>query len=182
MILPVYVYGQPVLRKVASDITPDYPDLKQLIDSMFETMYKADGVGLAAPQIGLSIRLIVIDATASASEEKSELSDFKKVLINPQVVEYKGDEWTYNEGCLSLPDIREDVDRPSAIKIRYFNENFDAFEEEFDGMKARIIQHEYDHLEGKLFVDRINPIRRRFISGKLKLISKGKVTANYKTI
>jgi len=180
MILPVYVYGHPVLRKVASEITPEYPELKQLIKNMFETMRKADGVGLAAPQIGYSIRLIVIDATATASEEKPDLIDFKKVLINPQIINYEGEEWTYNEGCLSLPEIREDVNRPSKIRVRYFDENFDVFDQEFDGMRARIIQHEYDHIEGKLFVDRLNPIRRRLISGKLKLISKGKITPAYK--
>jgi len=147
---------------------------------MFETMGKADGIGLAAPQIGLSIRLIVIDARAAASDEKPDLADFKKVFINPQIIEYKADEWTYNEGCLSLPEIREDVDRPAVVRVRYQNENFDFFEEEFDGMKARIIQHEYDHIEGKLFIDRINPIRRRLLSSKLKQISKGKVIPVYK--
>ncbi len=181
MILPVCVYGHPVLRKVASEITPEYPDLKLLIENMFDTMRKADGVGLAAPQVGYSIRLFVIDATSAASEEKPDLYDFKKIFINPQILSYSGEEWTYNEGCLSLPEIREDVDRPSVIKLRYCNENFDVFEEEFDGIRARIIQHEYDHIEGKLFIDKLNPIRRRLIASKLKQISKGKITPAYKT-
>jgi peptide deformylase len=180
MVLPVYIYGQPVLRKVAEKINPDYPELKELIDNMFETMYKADGIGLAAPQVGLSIRLLVIDASAAADEDNPDLQDFKKAFINPEILELSGDEWAYNEGCLSLPDIREDVMRPAIVKVRYYDENFQMHEDVYDGLKARIFQHEYDHIEGKLFIDRINPIRRRMISGKLRAMTKGKVNPKYK--
>lgn len=180
MVLPVYIYGQPVLRKVAEKINPDYPELKELIDNMFETMYKADGIGLAAPQVGLSIRLLVIDASAAADEDNPDLQDFKKAFINPEILELSGDEWAYNEGCLSLPDIREDVMRPAIVKVRYYDENFQMYEDVYDGLKARIFQHEYDHIEGKLFIDRINPIRRRMISGKLRAMTKGKVNPKYK--
>ncbi len=180
MVLPVYIYGQPVLRKVAEKINPDYPELKELIDNMFETMYKADGIGLAAPQVGLSIRLLVIDASAAAYEDNPDLQDFKKAFINPEILELSGDEWAYNEGCLSLPDIREDVMRPAIVKVRYYDENFQMHEDVYDGLKARIFQHEYDHIEGKLFIDRINPIRRRMISGKLRAMTKGKVNPKYK--
>lgn len=179
MIKPVYVYGSPVLRRVASDITPDYPNLKGLIDDMFETMIHSDGVGLAAPQIGLSIRLFVIDASPF-EEEHPELKDFKKVFINAHIIERTGEIISYNEGCLSIPNIREDVDRPDSVLIRYHDENFKLHEERYEGIAARIIQHEYDHLDGVLFTDLISPIKRQLLKGKLAAISKGKVNASYK--
>ncbi|MDR2036635.1 MAG: peptide deformylase [Bacteroidales bacterium] len=182
MILPIYVYGWPLLRKKSEEITSDYPDLKQLIADMFETMYHADGVGLAAPQIGKSIRLIVIDGSPMADDENpdDELHSFKKVFINPIIRESGGEEWVDNEGCLSLPKIRESVKRPEWIKIDYLDEHFQPHSERYDGVAARIIQHEYDHIEGKLFIDRISPIRRKLIVGKLMAISKGKVDCSYK--
>eukprot|EP01155_Anaeramoeba_flamelloides_P001863 Anaeramoba_flamelloidesa1056433_6.p1 GENE.a1056433_6~~a1056433_6.p1 ORF type:complete len:158 (-),score=21.59 a1056433_6:29-502(-) len=152
MILPVVVYGHPVLRKVAEEIDEDYEGLKELIDNMWQTMYKSDGVGLAAPQIGKSIRLIVIDADP-LGEEFPECKGWKKVLINPIITEFGTEECNESEGCLSLPGIREDVKRPTKIKVEYENENFELVEEELDGFIARVVQHEYDHLEGKLFVD-----------------------------
>lgn len=179
MILPITVYGNPILRKVTKEIDPDYKDLNKLIENMFETMYKAEGVGLAAPQVNKAIRMLVIDATPFG-EDEPDLKDFKKVIINPEIVEFMGDEEAFNEGCLSLPGIREDVNRPTKIRIIYQDENFNEFEEVWDGVKARIVQHEYDHLEGKLFVDRISPIRKRLISGKLTAIAKGKTIPDYK--
>lgn len=179
MVYPVHVYGSAVLRKIAKDIDHNYDGLKQLVDDLFETMYKADGVGLAAPQIGKSIRLFIIDATPMAEDEPS-LKDFKKVLINPEIIKRYGDEWEYNEGCLSIPQIREDVQRPDKIKIKYLDENFISHEEIYDGIKSRIIQHEYDHLDGVLFVDKLSPIRKRLLKAKLSAISKGKFEANYK--
>lgn len=181
MILPVTVYGNPVLRKKAVEIDKSYEGLEQLIDNMWETMYKADGVGLAAPQINKSIRLIVIDASPFGEDDES-LKDFKKVLINPEIIEFWGDEESFNEGCLSLPTIREDVDRPTSIKIRYQDEDFNTHEEEMDGVKARIVQHEYDHLEGKLFIDHISPLRRRLLNGKLNAIAKGKTVPEYRVV
>ncbi len=180
MIYPIYVYGTSVLRKKAKEIGPDYPGIKELISDMFETMKASDGVGLAAPQIGLSIRLIVIDASEISDDSGPGLKEFKKVIINPLILEEIGDKWTFNEGCLSLPNIREDVDRKSIIRLRYYDENFRLHEEEFDGVKARIIQHEYDHLEGVLFIDRINPIRKRLLNGRLKEIAKGNTETSYK--
>ncbi|MCB8999439.1 MAG: peptide deformylase [Bacteroidales bacterium] len=186
MIYPIYVYGTSVLRKKTKDISRDYPGLKQLIEDMFETMRFSEGVGLAAPQIGLSARLFVVDATGSGKEEEGfdeddeDLSDFKKVFINPRITKYWGEAWTFNEGCLSIPNLREDVDRPERVRIEYYDEDFNFHDEEFDGVRARIIQHEYDHLEGILFVDKINPLRKRLISGKLNAISKGKVDIHYK--
>jgi peptide deformylase len=179
MILPITVYGNPILRKVTKEINPDYKDLNKLIENMFETMYKAEGVGLAAPQINKAIRMLVIDATPFG-EDEPDLKDFKKVIINPEIVEFMGDEEAFNEGCLSLPGIREDVNRPTKIHIVYQDENFNEFDEVWEGVKARIVQHEYDHLEGKLFVDRISPIRKRLISGKLNAIAKGKTIPDYK--
>lgn len=181
MILPITVYGNPILRRVTKEIGPDYEGLSDLIDNMYETMYKADGVGLAAPQINKSIQLIVIDATPFEEDEPA-LKDFKITIINPKIIEFDGEPELFNEGCLSLPGIREDVERPTKIKIRYQDENFNTFEEEWDGVKARIVQHEYDHLQGKLFVDRISAIKRRLINGKLQAIAKGKTTPNYKII
>ncbi|MDR1673728.1 MAG: peptide deformylase [Bacteroidales bacterium] len=182
MILPIYVYGWNLLRKKCEDITPDYPDLQRLIDDMFETMYQAEGVGLAAPQIGKSIRLIVIDGSGMTKEDRPDdpLHSFKKVLINPVITERGGDEWADNEGCLSLPKIRESVKRPEWIRIIYMDEHFQPHDEHYDGVQARIIQHEYDHIEGTMFIDRISPLRRKLISGKLAAISKGKTDCKYR--
>lgn len=181
MILPIVAYGSPVLRKVAKDIETDYPNLNELIENMWETMYKADGVGLAAPQVGLDIRIIVIDATEMGDEDnEEELKDFKKILINPHIIEEEGDLWSFNEGCLSLPGIREDVKRKPVITINYLDENFEEHEETYEGIKARIIQHEYDHLEGVVFTDRLNPLKKRLLKAKLTNIMKGKVDVKYK--
>lgn len=179
MILPVFVYGSPVLRKVATDITPDYEGLKQFIDDMWETMYKSDGVGLAAPQVGRSIRLFVIDGSPMDDDDPA-MTDFKKVFINAKITKREGEEWTFNEGCLSLPNIREEIVRPSVIHMGYYDENFVLHKEVFDGLKARIIQHEYDHLEGILLVDHISALKRKLLAGKLTAISKGKVDVSYK--
>jgi len=182
MVLPIYQYGWPLLRKKSVDITPDYPDLQQLIANMFETMYQAEGCGLAAPQIGLNIRLIVIDGSPMADSENPDdmLKTFKKVLINPEIIERTGDEWTDSEGCLSFPTLRESVKRPSKISIEYLDENFKPHSAEYDGMAARIIQHEYDHIEGTFYIDRISPLRRKLIIAKLNAIAKGKVDCKYK--
>tara|TARA_R110001592_G_scaffold237306_12_gene496425 strand:- start:25240 stop:25836 length:597 start_codon:yes stop_codon:yes gene_type:complete len=188
MILPIVAYGHPVLRKKANDIEKDYDGLDKLIANMFETMYEAEGVGLAAPQIGKSIRLFVIDATpfAEAGEDDDEsevdptLKDFKKVFINAEIIEEDGEPWAMKEGCLSIPDIREDVVREANILMRWYDENWVEHEERFEGFAARVIQHEYDHIEGILFTDKINPLRRNLLKGKLNGISKGKVSAHYK--
>lgn len=179
MFLPIYIYGSTVLRKIAVDITPDYSDLKKFIADLWETMYEADGVGLAAPQVGKSIRVFVVDATPWADEEP-ELANFKKTFINAQIYERFGEEWRFNEGCLSLPGIHEDVMRPEGIKIRYVDENFVEHDEEFTGYAARVIQHEYDHLDGKLFVDHLTPLRRTLLKGKLSALTKGNVRVGYK--
>ncbi len=179
MIYPVTVFGDPVLRKVAEPIEKDFDNLDEFLENMWETMYHSDGVGLAAPQIGKSIRVFVIDASSGADEEP-ELADFKKAFINPEILELNGDEWTMNEGCLSLPEIREDVSRPEMVKIKYLDENLEEHVEEFGGFAARVIQHEYDHLEGKLFVDYLNPLKKRLLKSKLTAISKGKVHTSYK--
>ena len=179
MIKPVYVYGSPVLRKVSTEITSDYPNLKELIESMFETMDGSEGVGLAAPQIGLSIRLFVID-TALFGEDHPEVKGFKKVFINPKIIERSEVQNIYNEGCLSIPSLREDVERPESDTIKYFDENFVEHEEFYDGIIARVIQHEYDHLEGILFTDRVSPIRRQLLKSKLNAIVKGKFNVSYK--
>lgn len=182
MILPVYLYGWPLLRKKNEDITPDTPGLQRLIADMFETMYQADGCGLAAPQIGKNIRLIVIDGKHAADDNNPNdmLLTFKKVLINPEIVERGGIEGAETEGCLSLPKIRETVKRPTKVKINYLDENFQPHLEEYDGMAARIIQHEYDHLEGTMFIDRISPLRRKLITAKLNAVARGKVDITYK--
>jgi peptide deformylase len=180
MKLPIIAYGDPVLKRKATAIEPtEYPNIKQLIDDMFETMYAARGVGLAAPQIGLSMRLFIVDATPFDDDEP-ELKDFKKTFINAMILDETGDEWAFNEGCLSIPDIREDVYRNAVIKISYYDENWKHHEETFKGMAARIIQHEYDHIEGKLFTDKLSPLRRRLIEKKLNDISKGIVDVDYK--
>jgi peptide deformylase len=181
MILPITVYGNPILRKKAQPIEPDYEGLQELIKNMYDTMYNAEGVGLAAPQVNKSVRLIVFDSTPFQEDEPT-LKDFKKVLVNPEIVEFYGEELSFNEGCLSLPGIREDVVRPSKIRIKYQDENFNSFEEEWDGIVARVVQHEYDHLEGRLFVDHIPPIRRRLINGKLNAVAKGKTQPDYRTV
>ena len=172
MIYPIVMYGDPVLRQRAKDIEPG-SDLKQLIEDMFETMYAASGIGLAAPQIGKSIRLFIVDGRELDDEPGME--DFKKVFINPVILEEEGDRWDFEEGCLSIPNIRERVARQEKLKIRYLDENWVAHTHEFDGMKARIIQHEYDHIEGKLFIDYLTPLKKRMLKGKLADISKGKV-------
>jgi peptide deformylase len=182
MILPIVAYGDDVLKKKAQEISPDYPELKQLISDMFETMYNSKGVGLAAPQIGKSIRLFIVDASPFAEEEEdlSHLKNFKKVFINAQLKKEEGEEWVFNEGCLSIPGIREDVYRKPKILLQYQDENFNQYEEYFEGIAARIIQHEYDHIEGILFIDRLNPLKRRLLKRKLNNISKGEINVNYK--
>lgn len=179
MIRPIYIYGQSVLRTPAEDIDKDYPELAQLIADMYETMYNAEGVGLAAPQIGLSIALLVIDL-APFKEDDPELGSFKQTMINPEIIEESDEEVEYEEGCLSIPGINEAVSRPEKIRVRYLDENFDEHEEDFDGFRARVIQHEVDHLDGVLFTDLVKPLRRQFLKNKLKDISKGRVEAKYK--
>lgn len=180
MRFPIIAYGDPVLRKKAPAIEPDeYPHIKLLVENMYETMYAARGVGLAAPQVGLSIRLFVVDAGVF-SDEEPELKDFKKAFINATILEETGDEWPFNEGCLSIPDIREDVSRKPVVKLSYYDENWKHYEETFKGMAARIIQHEYDHIEGKLFIDKLSPLRKRLIQKRLNDISKGIVDVEYK--
>jgi peptide deformylase len=179
MILPILAYGSPILKKRAEAITPDYPNLSRLIDDMYQTMYAAKGVGLAAPQVDVPIRLIVIDATVY-SEEYPETLDFKKVLINPLIESETGEEWAFNEGCLSVPDIREDIWRKPCIHISYQDENFNTYNEDYSGMLARIIQHEYDHLEGKLFVEKVSNIRKMLLKRRLHDISTGSIKVDYK--
>ena len=180
MILPVTVYGDPLLRKIAQPIDKDYPGLNKLIQDMFETMYHADGVGLAAPQIGHSIRLIVIDGSPAASEEEPEMANFKKVLINPVALSFSGEQWSFEEGCLSLPTIHENVYREEEIEIKYTDENWEEHTETFSGYAGRIVMHEYDHLEGHMFIDHISPLRRRLLKSKLTSITKGNVKTDYK--
>jgi len=179
MILPIVAYGDPILKREADEIEKDYPFLEELIANMFETMYNAEGVGLAAPQIGKSIRLFIVDASPF-EEEEAELKNFKKVFINPIILEEEGKIWAFNEGCLSIPGIREDVNRHPKITIEYFDENFNLVEETFEGMGARIVQHEYDHIEGILFTDLIKPLKRRLLRGRLNNISKGDVRVPYR--
>jgi peptide deformylase len=180
MKLPIIAYGDPILKKKATAIEPaEYPHIRQLIDDMFETMYAARGVGLAAPQVGLSMRLFIVDATPFDDDEP-ELKDFKKAFINAQMLEESGEEWAFNEGCLSIPDVREDVFRAPVIRISYYDAEWKHHEETFKGMAARIIQHEYDHIEGKLFTDKLSPLRKRLIEKKLTDISKGIVDVDYK--
>ena len=179
MIMPIVAYGDPVLKKMAEEIEESYPNLKEFINDMFETMYDSSGVGLAAPQVNRSIRLFIIDGEKYSDEDES-LVDFKKVFINPIILEEEGKEWVFNEGCLSIPGIREDVKRKPQITLEYYDENFVLIEEKFEGVAARIIQHEYDHVEGILFTDRINPLRRRLLKGKLQNIAKGNIDVDYK--
>ena len=177
MIYPVTVFGDPVLRKKAEPITKDFQDLKGFIQNMFDTMYNSDGVGLAAPQVGQPIRIFVLDTT---TDEEDEPAGIKKAFINPEILEKTGDEWVMNEGCLSLPEIREDVLRPETVRIKYLDEEFNQYEETYSGFTSRVIQHEYDHLEGVMFVDYLNPLRKRILKGKLTAISKGKVLPKYR--
>ncbi|NTV82838.1 MAG: peptide deformylase [Bacteroidales bacterium] len=181
MILPIVAYGHPTLRKVAVDIEPDYPGLNELIENMFETMYSSEGVGLAAPQVNQGIRLFIIDASPF-SEDKPELQGFKKIFVNPHIIEESGEEVSFNEGCLSIPKIREDVMRKPRIRIQYQDRDFNAYDEIYEGIPARIIQHEYDHLEAKLFVDRINPLRKILLKKKLNDIMTGNIEVDYKMI
>ena len=186
MILPIIAYGDPVLRKTGKDITNEYPNLDALLENMFETMYKARGIGLAAPQVGVPIRIFIVDATPFeedkelTEEERAFLSTFKQVFINAKIIEETGDEWAFNEGCLSIPDIREDIFRNDTIKIEYLDENFEKYTKKFDGIVARIIQHEYDHIEGILFTDKLSALKKRLIKGKLSNISKGKIKVDYR--
>jgi peptide deformylase len=194
MVLPIVIYGDPVLRKKCEDIDATYTGLSQLIKDMFETMYAASGVGLAAPQIGKAVRLFIVDTEPFAEmeededeedaeftpEQRKELEAFKKIFINARIVEEEGTEWKFNEGCLSIPKIREDVSRKPTITIEYVDENFKAHKETYDGVIARVIQHEYDHIEGVLFTDKVGPFKRKLIAGKLNDLAAGKVNADYK--
>jgi peptide deformylase len=179
MILPIYVYGQPVLRKIAEDITPDYPDLAALIQNMFDTMHYADGVGLAAPQVGLPIRVVVIDLDVYA-DEKPEFKGFRKAYINPHIIEADGEEISMEEGCLSLPGIHEAVKRKNRIRVKYRDENFVEHDEVIEGYLARVMQHEFDHLDGKMFIDHISPLRKQMIRGKLNAMLEGNARCHYK--
>jgi len=181
MTYPIVVYGHPVLRKVAQDIEKDYPGINQITDDLFETMYHSEGLGLAAPQIGKSLRIFVIDGKPAADDEP-ELENFKKVFINAHITEKSGDLKPMTEGCLSIPNLREEVSRESHIRIRYYDENWEYHDEAYDGYKARIIQHEYDHLDGILFTDKVSPLKKRLIKSKLTAISNGKFETEYKTI
>ena len=186
MILPIVAYGDPVLRKVAVAIDATYPDLEKLITNMKETMYNASGVGLAAPQIGKAIRLFLIDASPFSEdddlseEERTVLKSFNRVFINPKILEEEGEEWIFNEGCLSIPDVREDVSRQPKITIEYQDENFTVHTETLEGLAARVFQHEYDHIEGILFTDKLSTLKKRIIKKKLENISKGKISADYR--
>ncbi|MBG9377536.1 peptide deformylase [Panacibacter sp. DH6] len=189
MILPIVAYGADVLRKVAIDIDQDYPQLDKFIEDMWETMYASNGVGLAAPQVNKSIRLFVIDSAQifehQEDDEKGKYPDepgTKKVFINAHIVEFGGEDWGYNEGCLSIPKIREDIMRPEEVTIEYLDEKLQPHTETFTGLTARIIQHEYDHIEGKLFIDYLKPLRKKMLKGKLTDISKGKVKVDYKMV
>ena len=186
MILPIVAYGDPILRKVGKDISKDYPKLDELITNMWETMYNAHGVGLAAPQVGLPIRLFLVDTTPFADdeelneEEREALDGFKKVFINAKIQEEDGEGWNFNEGCLSIPDIREDVKRKPEITISYLDEDFNEQTETYDGLLARVIQHEYDHIQGVLFTDKLSSLKKRLLKSRLDKISKGKINVDYK--
>jgi peptide deformylase len=179
MVYPIVVYGDPVLKKKGKNIEEGSDYVKILSEDMFETMRNANGVGLAAPQIGKSIRMFIVDATAMEDEE---LGEYRQVFINPEIIEESGEEWGFEEGCLSIPDIREDIYRQEKVRIRYFDENWKEKEEEFDGIIARVIQHEFDHIEGILFTDHLTPLKRRLLKGKLTNISKGKVETSYRIL
>lgn len=176
MKLPIVAYGDPVLKKTCTNIDQNYPDLQKLISNMFDTMYGASGVGLAAPQVGLPIRLFIVDT----GEDEDGKEGYKKVFINAEIVEETGEEWAFNEGCLSIPDIREDVMRKPNIRVKYYDENWNLHEDEVSGMPARVIQHEYDHIEGKLFTDKLGMLRKRMLQSKLDNIAKGNVRTDYR--
>ncbi len=186
MVLPIVAYGDPVLRKVGKEIEKDFPKLDELIENMWETMYNASGVGLAAPQIGLPLRLFIVDATPFAEDddltdaEQQTIEGFKKVFINAKIEEETGTDWAFNEGCLSIPDIREDVSRKDTITITYCDEDFKEHTETYDGVLARVIQHEYDHIEGILFTDKLSSLKKRLLKGRLANISKGKIKVEYR--
>ena len=182
MILPIYIYGQPVLRKVAEDVTPEYPELKTLIANMFETLDASNGVGLAAPQIGLTIRVVVIDLDV-LSEEFPEYKGFRKAFINAHILEYddESEKASSEEGCLSIPGISEKATRPTRIHVMYLDEEMKEHDEWVEGYLARVMQHEFDHLEGTMFIDRLSPLRKNMIAGKLKNILKGKFRCSYRT-
>ena len=186
MIIPIYGYGEPVLRKVADEVASDYPNLKDIISNMYETMYNAYGVGLAAPQIGMAIRIFTIDTTPFSedkdlsNEEQEQLKNFKKTFINAKILKEEGDEWSFNEGCLSIPDVREDVYRQERITIEYCEEDFVIKTEVYDGLIARVIQHEYDHIEGILFTDKISSLKKTLIKKKLQNIMDGKAFPDYR--
>ena len=186
MIVPIVAYGDPVLKKKAKDIDKDYPKLEELINNMWDTMYNAHGVGLAAPQIGLPVRIFMIDPAPFADDEeldedeKKTLMDLRKVFINPKIIEETGEEWAFSEGCLSIPEVREDVFRQPDITIEYYDENWQKHTEQYSGLAARVIQHEYDHIEGILFTDKLSSLKKRLIKSKLTNISKGKINIDYK--
>ena len=187
MILPIVAYGHPVLRKVAEDITPEYPQLDKFIEDMWETMYASNGVGLAAPQVNRSIRVFTVDTIQMFNnmdeEEKDEYPDapgVKAVFINAHIVELEGEDWAYNEGCLSIPKIREDIYRQESVTLSYYDEYFQKHTKTFTGLTARVILHEYDHIEGRLFIDHVSPLKRKLMKGRLNDISKGKVSVDYK--
>lgn len=186
MILPIVAYGDPVLKQKGKEITPEYPKLKELIENMRETMYNAYGVGLAAPQIGLPIRLFLVDASPFAEDEdlnedeRETLENFKHTFINPKIIKEEGDEWAFNEGCLSIPNVREDVFRQPNITVEYQDEDFKTHTVALTGLAARVFQHEYDHIEGVLFTDKLSPLKKRLIKSKLANISKGKVNVDYR--
>lgn len=186
MILPIVAYGDAVLRKKAATINADYPNLSEFIDNMYETMYGAYGVGLAAPQVGVPIRVFLVDTSPFSedegldSKERELLKGFKKTFINAKILDEEGEVWSFNEGCLSIPDVREDVSRKPKITIRYQDENFKSYTETYEGLVARVIQHEYDHIEGILFTDKLSSLKKRLIKGKLANISKGKIRVDYK--
>lgn len=190
MILPIVAYGHPILRKIAEDIKPDYPDLQILIGDMWETMYHSNGVGLAAPQVNRSIRLFIMDSSQvflnmKEDEEKDDYPDkpgIKQVFINAHISGLNGEEWCYNEGCLSIPKIREDVYRSVEVTLNYLDENFQPHRATFNGITARVILHEYDHIDGKLFIDHIKPLKRKLLRGKLDDISKGKIKVDYRML
>ncbi len=183
MILPIYAYGQPVLKKVAAEVPPEYPDLDVLIANMWETMYVADGVGLAAPQVGLSLRLFVIDTLEIDRKDYAKAptdEGFKQVFINARILEETGNPWAYEEGCLSIPRIRGDVERPAVIRLHWLDEKFNPHEATFTGINARVIQHEYDHIQGVLFTERLKPLKKRLVQRKLEEVRIGKVNTDYK--
>ena len=189
MIFPIVAYGSSVLRNISKDIDPDYPGLQAFIEDMWETMYYSNGVGLAAPQVNRDIRLFVVDSTQIFSnleeEEKGKYPDepgIKQVFINAHILELDGEEWIYNEGCLSIPKIREDIMRPEEVVLSYMDENFQPSEKRFNGVTARVILHEYDHIEGKLFIDYLKPLKRKLLKGKLDDISRGKIKVDYKMV